>query len=699
MTIRWLHGPDVWFWALFVLAIGAVIWGFWKGKELPWYRWLLGFRILIFGSLIVGLFQPHIRTRTTESIPLKWNLYLDNSMSMGFHQTPSLVSLQNGIVDLIHTWQKQTTNLDVYQFSRDVNPIDAAEIQANGSATDLGKVMRHIRSQSNRLAGAILVTDGQLTQGEDPLDLVQDIPIPVYTLGVGDSMAMVDVSIRSIDVPTVGVKGEPVDAMVTLSNTGRGENRLNVSLYFRNKMIGSRFVTLSGGGAQTQVKFRFTPETIGTLTYRVQVSTLPDEVNIDNNRQSFDITILKDRYNVAVITGSPSFNTGVIKSLLQTLPRVHVDHYLQVGNEFRPPLKSFWETPYELIVFENFPIKPLPRTWQRILARKIVTQQSSLAWFGGPDMDLDAARGLYPFFYVQSTGDVLDESSSYELGFTDWINSLAFLTSFSKNISSISTQNFPPLKPGLQIEGTRNDQWVLAELSSSLTIPALLVGEKESLRYAVWTPQDLSSLHYKLIGTPTQQTARGLIQKVMGWLMKTSGGKEMYFRLNKSSFQQGELITITGNRITPTGPDARARVHITRDGETVNSVELDYHPEKDRWEGQLYAPSPGRYDYEVVFQDGVDISRATGDFRVQESQVELNQVVLNTDLLKSISDKTGGLFAHWKQKMRIKDVVEDRYRTDVREADFNYMDHPWVWSLIILFFVGEWILRRTLGLP
>ncbi len=699
MTIQWLHRSDFWFWAVLILAVGALIWGFWKGGKMPWFRGLISLRIVVFGLLLLGMFQPHIRSWKTETIPLDWNVYVDNSISMGFHQTPSLVSLQNGLQDLVATWRNQTNQLQLFTFSNDVDKVVADPIRADGSATDLGRVIRNIRSQTNRLAGAILITDGQLTQGEDPLDLVGDLSIPIYTIGVGDSTAMVDVAIRSVDVPTVAIKGEPVDANVTLSNTGHGENRLNVSMYSESKMVGSQFVTLSGGGAQTQVKYRFTPENIGTSHYRVQVSSLPDEVNIENNRQAFDVTVLKDRYNVALITGSPCFNTRVLKSLLGQLPRVHVDSYLQKGNEFVPPIKTFWETPYELIVFDNFPTQPLSSAWQRILGRKIMAQKSSLAWFAGPDMNQDAVSVLYPFFYVQSTGAVLDASTGYDLQFTNRINTLPFLASFSAMAGNGNTVNFPPLQPGLQIEGTRNDQWILADLSSSFTIPALLIGEKESFRYAVWTPQDLSSLHFKLIGTPDEKKAQRLFGDILSWLMKTAGDNDMYFRMNKTSFQQGELMMITGNRIVPTNPNARAVVHITKDGNTINSAELEYQPDKDRWAGQIYAPSPGHYQYEVDFQDGSDRSKETGEFRVQESQVEMNRVVLNSDLLKAISEKTGGAFYTWNQKVKMKDVVENKVRTDRKTADFNYLEHPLIWVLILVVFSGEWILRRILGLP
>ncbi|RMF10083.1 MAG: VWA domain-containing protein [Candidatus Neomarinimicrobiota bacterium] len=700
MTLRWLHAPDAWFWITVVAAVLALVWAFARGRNRPRLRWIILLRSTGLLLLVIGLLQPLIRRTYVEVKPLSWAVYLDNSISMGFHANPSPVSLKSGIQDLLAAWSRTGAGIDVLQFSHRIDPYDESNYSLEGTATNLGQILEDVEARKDQLAGAIIITDGQLTEGQDPRDLIRQGGVPLYTIGVGDSTPMVDVYVESIDVPTVAIKGEPVEARVTLSSTGEKDHRVTVSLYSRANMLGSRFIRLSGEGSRSDVKFRFTPGEIGPASYRVQVSSVPEEINVENNSHRFDITVLKDRYNVAVLTGSPGYNTAVIKRLLGKLPRVKIDHFVQVGNSFRPKLKTFWSTPYELIVFDNFPATPLPRTWQNFFARKIIAHQSSLAWIAGPDIDRDAARSLHPFFYVRSPGNLLEQDLTYPLHFTDWLNSLPFLKSLTTGPQALHQVDFPPLHPGLQLETTRADQWIIAAIGSGdLSVPALILGEKDILRYAVWSPEDLATTYYQLLGSPDQDAFSHLFERVINWLLKTSGDREMYFRLNKSSFQQGELISITGNRILPTGPSARGRVKIKSGEDVINTVDLRYQPEQDRWEGEFYAPSPGKYTYEVEFLEEGESSTQSGEFRVQESQVELNQVRLNSRLLQSLAQQTGGRYVPWVRHEQAASWVQPRSRTEVKFSELHYMEHPWIWGIVFVIFVVEWILRRTLGLP
>ena len=63
---------------------------------------------------------------------------------------------------------------------------------------------------------------------------------------------------------------------------------------------------------------------------------------------------------VALITGSPNRNTSIIKTIVKKNKRIKMDHFILVKDQkFKPNLKKFWETPYELIIFDNYPIQPL----------------------------------------------------------------------------------------------------------------------------------------------------------------------------------------------------------------------------------------------------------------------------------------------------------------------------------------------------
>ena len=97
------------------------------------------------------------------------------------------------------------------------------------------------------------------------------------------------------------------------------------------------------------------PDKTGELEYRVQVNTLPDEINIKNNKQVVPIQVLKNEYKIAMITGLPNFNTSIIKKILSKNNKFKIDHYVFQKDSYSLPLNSFWDTKYDLILFDNHP--------------------------------------------------------------------------------------------------------------------------------------------------------------------------------------------------------------------------------------------------------------------------------------------------------------------------------------------------------
>lgn len=601
-------------------------------------------------------------------------------------------------------WDDQDLPYTVYQFSTAVVSTDDRKqgeswINGSGASTDLGEVLSHVREDQNSLAGVLLVSDGQPTQGVSPVDVAKELQIPVFTIGVGDTTPMVDVSIQSVDVPTVAVKGENVQVNLTLQSTGTTRQRINAMLFSNDQLVGSKFIQLQGDGSHVQVRFQFVPESIGTTTYRVQLSSLADEINVQNNRESFDIAILKDRYRVAILTGAPNFNTGVIQRILSQRDRIQFDHYVQINQRFRPELKSFWETKYDLLILDNFPTEPLPSSWQRIFGKKLVSHKSALVWIVGPNVSETSAESVYPFVRLENLGTVVETNQTYPLMFTPQVKTLPFLQRMQAVVSRLDKQSIPPLIPGIQVILKDSDQWTIAKLESTVELPALILGDKSGLRYAVWTPVDLHALYYKLTGQQRANLALDLWDPLLGWLMRMTGDQDMYFRLDKDSYQQGERIQVSGNRLSQTSATARAAITTFKGDQKINATELTYNPVRNRWEGQLWASSPGEYRYEITVKDGESQSTQSGTFRVQESQIELNHVYLNHRLLTNISLETGGKYVPWNQRRVMGQMIQPESVSETRIRKFALTESWWVFALLVGLLTVEWFIRRRLGYP
>jgi len=457
---------------------------------------------------------------------------------------------------------------------------------------------------------------------------------------------------------------------------------------------------VEGTRALTRARFRFRPQELGLNRYQLRVSSLEEEINVKNNRLSFSITVLKDRYRVALLTGAPNFNTPVLKRYLRDYPRVELDHYVQREKGFQPPLKKFWTTPYELIILDNFPTLNLSVAWQRIFAKKIVANQASLIWVVGPTVTPELGKSLFPFFHVREMEAIL-EDQRYPWYVSETGYQWEGLATLINSGLPLDSGNLLPLRVGLQLETTKEEVMPLAYLSGPIDIPLMLAGDIQGLRSFLWTSPDMGRLHYRLTGTAQADLLYQLWQGLLTWALRTGGDQQLYFRLNKDSYQQGELIAVAGTLLPQSGfhpTTAEVVLTVRRDTEVVNRTELHFNPDKGTWEGQLWASKPGEYTYEIEVREGQKVVSQTGYFQVQESEIELNRVYVNQPLLAALAKETGGTYVPWTSRAAIVSQILPQTLKESHLTIYKLNEELWAVLLIIGLLAIEWGLRRRFGL-
>jgi len=700
MDVSFLKPVDTWFWVFSISVLIAILATYLSIRNHPELRWLLILRAI---SLIIALFlllQPRFKWTESNTIKLDWNFYVDNSVSIGYHPALSLQTIKSELSQLVFNLNKQDVSPYLYSFSESVSALENVQSwDGKGSSTNLGSVISHIISDQEKLAGATIITDGQFNQGLDPSQLIQKVEVPVYTLGIGHSTPLVDLSIQSIDAPTVAIKGEDLRINVIINSTGDMQERVNVILYEGKKMLGSRYLQTKGFGSRAQARFMFTPSNLGENEYRVKVSTVSKEINIENNQQKFFITILKDRYKVALITGSPSFNTSVIKSYIRKYPRVELDHFVRRKNGYLTALKTFWSRPYQLIIFDNYPLKELSSKTQRIYSKKIGAEKSSLLWLLGGNVTEKSASSIIPFFHLRIKDQIQTGEKTLWYMTTEALSQSIF-QGLELNDGLDFWQNFPPIQASYNFEST-NDEIEAIAYNQGPDVPLMFLGEKQGIRSAVWASPEFATIHHRLSGTNYSKMFPELWTRIFSWLLKTSGDKNLYFRLNKESYQQGEEILINGTSIgNKNGSKNQAFITTQIDSLEINSAELRFNPESRRWEGNIWAPKPGKYSYEISIQDGSNPPvKQNGRFIVEESQIELNEVALNSPLLEDLSMKTNGAYYPWASRSELFNKVLPRERQEKINRSTKFNEESWVLVILIVLLTIEWIIRKRIGLP
>ena len=689
---------------ILLLSVPVFLFSYKSFFKKPGYNYLIILRVILLFFLIVLFLDPTLIIKKERIKDSFWHLYIDKSLSLNYYKQPSNTALIKGLSNFIDELKNKDIDFNVYTFGDLLDTLDNIDnLKIDATSTNIGLVFENINSHyDSNVAGGIIFTDGQVNQGPLLSGFSGYTEIPIHIIGIGDTIPMLDVAIQSVDIPPISVKGEEVNIDVRISSVGNLEERVNVTLFNKNnKLIGSKLIKVFGKESEADVRFQIKPDQIGKNSFLVKCSALSDEINIDNNRQNFSIHVMKDEYNIALITGAPNYNTRFIKDHLSNTKNNNIDHFVYVNDHFNPPLKEFWKNNYEVIIFDNNPIFNNRVKWNsflRIFTKKLISHNSSFFILPGPEVDFSSISNYLEIIDLEASEIQKDNRNSYE-----WSLNKLWEDNFLFNDSRISSKYgaLPPQYPAFQLEkSSLNDNnyadYNIDDKHNSL----IIMGEKKSLRYALWNSIDLASIKFYLIDAKTSFLIDKFLNKIFNWLMKKSGNQEFVFRTDKNSYQQGEEVLLSGRSLDFNEEIIHeGTVELYFEDEFLGSKPLFLDLNKNEYKSRFWAPKPGKINYLVNVNRGLESYQvSSGAFEVQESHVELNRIYLNKEKLKNISYSSGGLFKLWENRKELLDKISNVNKKDNFIIKFKIRHNYFFISIFFIILALEWFLRRRLGL-
>ena len=671
----------------------------------PGYNYLIILRAILFILIIILFLDPTVIIKKERIKGSLWHLYIDKSLSLNYYKQPSNTALKKGLSNFIDNLRSKGVDFNIYSFGNQLDTIqNIDELKIDANSTNIGLVFKNLNSHYNsNIAGGIIFTDGQVNQGPLLSRFSDYSKTPIHIVGVGDTIPMLDVAIQSVDIPPISVKGEKVNIDVIISSVGNLNERVNVTLFNQdNKLIGSKLIKVFGSESEESVRFQIKTTDIGKNSYLVKCSALSDEINIDNNRQNFTMHVMKDEYNIALITGAPNYNTRFIKDHLSNSKNNSIDHFIYVENQFKPPLNQFWKNNYEVIIFDNNPIYHNKNKWKsflRIFTKKLISHNSSFFIIPGPEIDFKSISNYLEIIDIQASEIQKNNRINYQWSFNKlWSNKFSF------NDSKIHTEYdgmFPPQYPAFQLDKSSLNDNSYADYNINEKYNSLiLMGQKKSLRYALWNSLDLASIKFNLMNPKNAFLIDNSLNKIFNWLMKKSGNEEFVFRTDKSSYQQGEEVLLSGKSLDFNEEIIHeGTVELYYKDKFLGSKPLFLDLNKNEYKSRFWAPKPGKINYLIKINKGVESYQvSSGTFEVQESHVELNRIYLNKEKLKKISISSGGLFKFWGNREELLKKITDKNKKESFTIKYKIRQN----YLFILFFLSilslEWFLRRRIGL-
>lgn len=194
---------------------------------------------------------------------------------------------------------------------------------------------------ADRLAGAILITDGQV---HDP-DAVTEFPGPVHALITGEE-GEIDRRLVVISAPSFGIVGEDSTFRVKVEGVP-GTARIAISV--DGEVVEERNVTVD---AENDINVPITHG--GSNVVELVVREIPDELTLRNNRAAITVNGVRDRLRVLLVSGEPHAGERTWRNLLKADPSVDLVHFTIL----RPPTKQDGTPVFELSLIA-FPTREL----------------------------------------------------------------------------------------------------------------------------------------------------------------------------------------------------------------------------------------------------------------------------------------------------------------------------------------------------
>lgn len=252
-------------------------------------------------------------------------------------------------------------------------------LKCEGRGSDIASALRRTL-ETDRLSAIVLVSDGQNTTSEDPVEIAKiaaEKNVPIYVVGIGEANPPKDLKISDGPiVPSVAFPDEPFEIKTQVQATSLSDDdplpdSMDVEL-MQTKLdtkgnpvgnpisIGTYPVNIPKDRRSFKVTLSHTMNVPGSYSYTVRLPVLDDEVNVDDNvAVSKPITVEDKKYKVLLISGLPNWDYQQVYRFLDRDQTVELSCWLQSMDETR-------------VQEGKFPIAYLPRTADELAQYNVI---------------------------------------------------------------------------------------------------------------------------------------------------------------------------------------------------------------------------------------------------------------------------------------------------------------------------------------
>ena len=566
-----------------------------------------------------------------------------------------------------------------------------------------------------------IAPDSASTNLDSPL---KTAGVTLFPIGLGGEIPPPDLSITQTDIPESAFAQEQLRGSITVRDSMPSGISATVRVESQGKILWSQSFTTTGKG-QRRFDFRFPVQDLPPAAQKtdpalrllsVQVTASGNQANLEktraNNTTEIPLHVLDRKRRVLILDGRPRWETRYIHNHFDRDERwdakVAFDDYTPNPAD-GAIAKAFPATRDECLTYDLIILGDLAP--DRLLPNQIEWLLEFVEQRGGGLIFIDGQRGhLKPWLTqkdasrllpVSWTGTTPPTATGYTWSLDTPIPTPpALLLSASRATNTDLWPTLPPAQWTAHVTPAPGAQ-VVAQLKAPAIgqpLPAMVFRPAGAGAVLYLSTDELWRWRYQVADLYHQR----LWMQIAAWIAAPPFQIEtptLAIGTDRLRYRVGDQAEVRVRLRSPSGtliPNATPQAFLTRDGETLATLELTADPNHAGIYRALTPPLKSG-DFEIAIAPAPNAPRSDSrlTFRASDREdQELAQLTLNTPLLQSLAQTTGGQFLRESQANDLPALLKriDRKQTSIKET---LIWSSWWWfGILLALLTTEWLLRK-----
>jgi len=583
---------------------------------------------------------------------------------------------------------------------------DSAAAGSRG-ATAIGDALAGLAlaPEGQELDGVVIVSDGVVNTGADPVAAARALGVPVHTVLAGREGG-VDRAVSEVEASTSARVGEATPVRVRITSSEPRGVMFGVTLREGARELGRTTVVSPGPGAEATVEFRVTPTRPGLAVWTARVDSLAGEPTHANDARQVALEVSPGRLGVIIVSAGLNWDVAFLRRalihdtgvrLLSLAPGPGGWRELETGRPRGPLAPADLRGQAAVVLDAIGPADLGPEVDQALEAfvrgggglLALGGSAPGIARFRGGRLGAQLAFSTDPARLVPAGSPEPTAEASELLAWDDDPQRGERAWRAAAPLSDLT-----PIVPGA------GDRVLITTRGGG---PPLLIARRVGRGQAVFV-NGTGVWRWSLSGHDDLSAERGrrLWRRLTRWLAEPVQGEPLRVKPERWLTARGEEVRLFASlQDAEFKPIPGATLHGDAQDQSGRTTRLTFVPRTSgSYVATLDDPALGRDRVAVrATKGGIELGRATSEFAVDRWSLEEARAEPDPATLAAIAAASGGsattgeAAAGWARALPARAIARSRTETH------RLWESPWAFALIVGSLSIEWAWRRRRGLP